>query len=173
MGFITTEHIPKNIPKKTRARLINMQRQKILRQLKSTFFVWEPQTMKNVTAFNSKLEQGVMTPAFVEQINKIEIPWLVIGYILSRESNGKNKLTPIEILISTPCKRSEIAEFVADTIMGEVDGFLAQSHGDTFITAGWIASHIDTEQAEEVAYQIFDMVDVWKLPSDREEKENP
>ena len=127
MAFITTETIPKSIPKHKRARLINLQRQKIMRQLKNLHFVWECQTLEYVTPFNSKMEQGVMTPAFVEQINKIEIPWLVMGYILSRESNGKNKLTPIEIRITTPCKHCEISGFVADTIMSEVEDFLAKN----------------------------------------------
>lgn len=172
MAFVTSEVIPQNIPKRKRARLINLQRQKTLRQLKSSFFVFEPQTLKNVTAFNTKLEQGVMTPAFVEHINRIEIPWLVMGYILSRESNGKNKLTPIEMRITTPCKHSEIAEFVADTLMNELNDFLAQPYGENCITAGWIASHINTEQTEELAYQVFDIVGAWKLPSDREEKES-
>lgn len=172
MAFITTESIPKSIPKHKRARLINLQRQKIMRQLKTLHFVWECQTLEYVTPFNSKMEQGVMTPAFVEQINKIEIPWLVMGYILSRESNGKNKLTPIEIRITTPCKHCEISGFVADTIMSDVEDFLAKPYGDTFITAGWIASHINTEQTEEYAYQVFDTIGAWKLPSDREESQD-
>lgn len=170
MALITTETIPRNIPKKARARLMNIQRKKVLRHLRSTFFVWECQTMEHVTPFNQKLEQGVMIPGFVEQINKIEIPWLVMGYILSREANGKNKLTPIEIKITTPCRHCEISSFVADTIMGEVEDFLTKPYGKNFVTAGWIAGHIDTEQSEDLAYRIFETVGAWKLPSDRGEE---
>ena len=56
--------------------------------------------------------------------------------------------------------------------MSEVEGFLSKPYGDTFITAGWIASHINTEQTEEYAYQVFDTIGAWKLPSDREESQD-
>lgn len=170
MATITTEIIPKHINKKQRARLINMQRQKIMRQLRDIRFVFECQTMKVVTPYNSKLEKIGMTKAFVEALNATPMNWRVNCYILARESNGKNKLIDFEVLIETPCRHGEIAEMIADALYAEVEDFRTKPYAKNFITAAWIAHHIDTETSIDDAYKIFESVGAWGLPSDAEEE---
>lgn len=127
--------------------------------------------MKHVKAFKTNLDECSMTPAFVDLINKTEIKWRVMGYIMSRESNGKNKMEPIEILIETPCKHCEISGLVADELMARVEDFIAKPHGLNFITCSWAAMHIDTEISDDTAYQLMKNIGAWEIPSDREEKD--
>ena len=169
MPVIKTEVIPKSIPKKQRARLIKLQREKVMRQMKQVRFVWEPQTMERVTPYDNNLTKGSITKAFADLLTKTELKWRVNCYILSRESNGKNKLTPYEVLITTPCTHNDISALVADALHSEVQEFITKPYGKTFITAAWIASEINVETSEDQAYQLFESIGAWELPSDSEE----
>lgn len=170
--MITTEVIPKSVSKKQRARLIRMQRDKIMRQMRQIRFVFECQTMKQVMPYDFALKPIGMTKAFVEALNRTEMKWKVNCYILARESNGKNKLIDFEVLIETPCTHNDIAALVADALYAEVEDFRTKSYAKTFITAAWICSHIDTDTSIDDAYKIFDSVGAWDLPSDAEEESN-
>lgn len=169
-ALVTTENI--NVKdKKRRARLIDAQRKKVAKHLKNNFFVWEPQTMDSVRSFRfCNLEECSLSSGMNEWVGKIEIKWRVTGYILSREHNGKNKLSPLEMLIDTPCKHSEIASFVADQLWAFIEEFQSGPQADNFITAAWVATKINAEHDESIMYKIFDKIGSWKLPTDGEEE---
>ena len=171
---IQTEFIPKNINKKQRARLIHLQQMKVKRHLANNFFVWEPQSMEVVTPFNRKLEEVAISQNMAECLKTIQIKWRVNCYILSREKNGKNKLQSSEVLVDTPCKHDEIREHVADYHWQLVDEFKESRQADNFISAAWIATEKSLEPTDEEAYNMFEQVGAWKIPTDWEEEQgNP
>ena len=159
-----------SINKKTRARLIKLQHIKLKNRLKTHFFVLEPQTMKSVLPYNTKLQRVGMTKGFADLLNSTQIKWRVDCYILSREKNGKNKLQG-ETIITSPCKHPEIGEALCDYHWNMIKDFKSSIQSDNFITAAWIASEEKTEITEEQAYNIFKDSGSWDLPSDWEEAE--
>ena len=170
MPTITSEVIPNHIPKGQRARLIKMQQAKVTRQLKGMRFVWECQTLDEVTPFDANLKRVGMTKSFVSALNSMSIKWRVNCYILSRERNGKNKLTDFEVLIESQVKHCEISAMIADALYQEVELFRESVAAKTFISAAWIAHEINTETTLEQAHQIFEEIGAWKLPTDGEEE---
>ena len=168
-NIITTEDLSRVKDKKKRARLIKMQKDIVKRDLNSHYFAWEPQTMKYTYPFDKKLNLVGLSNTFAKILRNIEIKWRITCYVLSREKNGKTKLTGEEYLIKTPCRHDEIAPRIADFHWEMIEEFRASIGGDCFITAGWIASGIELEHRNETAMEIFKIVGAWKLESDWEE----
>lgn len=169
--IIESAQIPKSINKKARARLMKIQGQKLRKMLKNHVFVFEPQTMEAVRPYSLELERVAMSKGFADLLNSTPIKWQVDCYILSREKNGKNKLTG-ETILTPPCKHPEIGEALADHHWLLVEQFKRSSQGDNFITAAWVASLAGTELTEEQAFKIFMDCGAWSLQSDWEEYQN-
>lgn len=171
-NVISTSNIPASIPKKQRARLLRMQHEKVKKQLRTKYFVWEPQTMKVVTPYNFDLNPVGMNAEFANLLNSIEVKWRIHCYVLSRQKNGKNDVDCKILDINTPCKRDDIAEFASEFHWNMVEEFRANKlKQGNFITAAWIATMIDNIP-NEAAYEIFRKIGVWDLPADWEEERN-
>lgn len=169
--LITTARIPKNIPKKARARLMRLQFEKIRKQMRTKWFLWEPQTMKAVVPYTTtSLEPCSVDKAFAEALQTTELKWVITCFILSKQRNGKYELTDEALHIKTPCKHNEISRFAADFHMEMIEEFKASIKGPDFITAGWVANTEKSPTTEE-AWEMFRKIGAWDLPSDREEAE--
>lgn len=168
--IIKGSRIPQRVNKKQRARLMNIQRQKVVNTLKKTYFAFEPQTMKHVTPVNLKLQAIGMTKGFAELLNETRIKWVVNCYILSREKNGKSKIQGFEILLDEPVRHCEISRATADLHWEYVEEFRESAQADNFITAAWIASNRELETTNETAFKIFEDFGAFELKADWEEK---
>ena len=169
-NLISITKIPKGVPKQQRARLIRIQQEKIRKQLKTKYFLFEPQTMEFIKPFSLDLEEVSITHEFADMMSNIEIKWLISCYILSRQKNSKNELTSFEIELKTPCRHSEIMEQISDLHWQQIEEFKSNKiKSDNFITAGWIVTE-GREVPNDVAYKLFDMVGAWKIPADWEEE---
>lgn len=166
--LITTSRIPASIPPKARARLMRLQMEKVKKQMRTKWFLWEPQTMSHVVPYDLKLNECALTQDFADCMARTEIKWVITCYILSRQRNGKLELTEEAIHINTPCKHSDISRMAADFHWEMIEEFKASIKGKDFITAGWIASS-DKSPSIEDAWELFSKVGAWNLPSDRED----
>ena len=170
MTLITTQRIPRQVPKHARARLMKLQSIKVRNAIDNTLFAWEPQTMEYVRPYTAnKLELCSLDAEFAKAMSVTETKWRINCYILSRESNGKHKLTHEEFIVNTPCKHNEVAKAVANYHWEMIEEFKASMQGGDFITAGWIATSSKTVAYED-AYRIFEECGAWALLSDKEEE---
>lgn len=168
---ITTAQIPKQIPKHVRARLLKAQRERIVTQMSKHWFLWEPQTMKAVIPYDSNLNPCGLTQGFADAMSKTEIKWVITCYILSRQRNGKNELTEEVFQVNTPCKHSDISHLAADYHWNMIEEFRSSRKSADFITAGWVANMVKSPTLDE-AFELFQKIGAWDLPSDREEQLN-
>lgn len=126
--------------------------------------------MKYVTPYSLDLKRCGMTKNFSDALNSLELKWLITCYILSRQKNGKNELTPLEFEVKTPCKHCEISDHVADAHWQLIEEFRANSmKADNFITAAWIATE-GRSVPEDTAYKLFEIVGAWDLTADWEDE---
>lgn len=169
--LITTARIPAQVPPKARARLMRLQFEKVRKQMRTKWFLWEPQTMNSVIPYTTKtLEPCSIGREFAELLGRTELKWVITCYIISRESNGKHHITEEVLKINTPCKHNEISGLAANFHMDMIDEFKASRKAPDFITAAWVANTEKSPTLEE-AWELFNKVGAWGLPSDREEAE--
>lgn len=127
--------------------------------LKSSYFVFEPITCTGVMRFNKQTCKPE-TVAYEKAMSlKHHVSaWTIVCYVLAREKNGKNKLTPYEVNIETPCKHEEICDHVAK-IHWQIGEEYPQQ--DNILTLGWIASKLGSYPTEEQAYDMFEQLGAW------------
>ena len=168
MNVITTEKIPASVPKKQRARLLKMQREKVKRQLSQYFLAWEPQAMDSVTAYDKNVNRCGMTESFVSLVRKMEFKWHIHCYVIGREKNGKHRLDGFTYDVKTPCSHEDIKSAVSDVHYEFIADYKDSIHADNFISAGWIAT-LQSDIDDDFALAIFTDAGTFELLADWEE----